>query len=84
MASALPIISTTVGAIPELIIDNETGFLIPPEMPDVLARVLIDFLFNNKFNKLMGLKARERAVSFFSREQMVSKYLKLYDSCLNL
>ena len=46
MAAGLPVISTPVGGVPEMIVNNETGFLVPPGKPDALAdaieKVIVD------------------------------------------
>jgi glycosyltransferase involved in cell wall biosynthesis len=40
MACALPVISTRVGAIPEMVVEDETGLLIPPRDPASLRQAL--------------------------------------------
>ena len=37
MATGLPVVSTRIGGIPEMVIDNETGFLVQPDDPVALA-----------------------------------------------
>lgn len=78
MATGLPVISTQVGGIPELIVNGKNGILIPKQSPDYLFQALGDFL-NNKYDyKQMGLNARERIFSHFDLRHMVSNYLNLY------
>lgn len=61
MAAGLPVISTAVGGIPELIKDGVDGFLFPPGDVKVLAEKIL-FLLNNKNIRLsIGKKARQKA-----------------------
>ncbi len=62
MAAGLPVISTSVGGIPELITDGADGVLFPPGDVNALAEK-ISFLLDNKDIRLnIGKKAREKAV----------------------
>lgn len=72
MAAALPVVTTQVGGIPELIEDGKTGFLFPPGDANALAEK-ISFLLNNRNAGIgIGKKARQKA-----REQMDFKvYVK--------
>ncbi|HIE44065.1 MAG TPA: glycosyltransferase, partial [Candidatus Omnitrophica bacterium] len=40
MASSLPVVATEVGGISEIVIPNETGFIVPPANPSVLSHAL--------------------------------------------
>lgn len=65
MAAGLPVVTTPVGGIPELIEDGETGLLFPPGDVETLAEK-IEFLLNDKDARInIGEKARKKA-----REQM--------------
>jgi glycosyltransferase involved in cell wall biosynthesis len=78
MAAGLPVISTQVGGIPELIVHEKTGILVPEQCPQHLLQALIDFLDNKKDYKQMGSLAKERIFSCFDLEHMVSSYLNVY------
>jgi len=54
MASGLPVISSTVGAIPELIDDGRTGILVPPGMPGQIAEAIITLCKDENLRKSMG------------------------------
>ena len=41
MALGVPVVATAVGGVPEIIVDKETGYLIPPENPQALAEALL-------------------------------------------
>jgi len=78
MAAGLPVISTSVGGIPELIVAGENGILISKQSHNHLLQALTDFLDNKYDYKQMGLNARERIFSHFDLKHMVSNYLNLY------
>jgi glycosyltransferase involved in cell wall biosynthesis len=78
MASGLPVVASTVGAVPEVIINNETGYLVPPGDPQALAdklRLLID---DPKLRRTMGNNARRRAESCFSIDDICDSVVKAY------
>lgn len=83
MASQLPVVSTSVGGIPELVTEKETGFLVPPQNPQRLAGVLEKMvLIPVNERKNMGVKGRERVATYFTIDKMVVAYEQLYMDCL--
>jgi glycosyltransferase involved in cell wall biosynthesis len=71
MATGLPVVATSVGGTPELVIDGVTGFLAPPHRPDVLADKTLSLLQNPGIAKQMGHAGRKRVETHFSLERMV-------------
>lgn len=71
MASGNPVIATDVGGNAELINDGETGFLVPPDNPQSMARSISLLLENHDVRIEMGRKAKERAQTLFSTQAMV-------------
>jgi glycosyltransferase involved in cell wall biosynthesis len=78
MAMRKPVVATNVGGVPELVIDNETGFLIPPRNPDALAKAILNFLVSRAKARKFGEKGRIYAEQKFSLTQMVKNYENLY------
>lgn len=68
MACARPVVATTVGVIPELVVEGETGILVPPCDPSALAEALLTILRNPERGRRMGEEGRKRAVEEFSEE----------------
>lgn len=54
MATALPVVTTPVGAIPELVTDRETGLLVQPENPEALAGGIAALLADRALAKKLG------------------------------
>jgi glycosyltransferase involved in cell wall biosynthesis len=61
MAAGLPLVGTNVNGIRELVVDGETGMLVPPEDPGGLAAALGALLGDPKQRRVMGRRGRERA-----------------------
>lgn len=73
MACQLPIVSTTIGAIPEIIIPDETGILVPPKDTKALVGMLEQLMSDPKLQQKLGQNARQYALRNFSDETMLDK-----------
>jgi glycosyltransferase involved in cell wall biosynthesis len=71
MAAGRPVVATSVGVIPELVADGETGLLVPPGSPEVMAQAIIAMLSDAGSSRSMGERARESALSRFSASAFV-------------
>jgi len=80
MAAGLPVVTTNVGGNPEIVKDNETGFLVPPKNPELLAEKIITLLSDQKLAAAMGEMGRRRAEEYFSINKMARSYEQLYDA----
>ena len=78
MASGLPVIATAVGGNPELVLDGETGCLVPPASVEALARALLRYAQDSELRARHGRNGRARAEAAFSLTAMVNGYLDLY------
>jgi glycosyltransferase involved in cell wall biosynthesis len=77
MQAGLPIVSTNVGAIPEIITDGDSGLLVEPKNPEALAEKIKYFIDNPKIAKQLGENAKEK-MKKFSLEQMIKQTEELY------
>jgi glycosyltransferase involved in cell wall biosynthesis len=71
MATGLPVVSTKVGGIPEMVIENETGFLVPPGDALAMANAIEKLINNHSLAKRLGECGYERAQRLFSIEKNV-------------
>jgi glycosyltransferase involved in cell wall biosynthesis len=83
MACGKPIVATNVGGNPEAIVEGETGFLVPPMLPDLLAQTIERLINAPGLRDQMAIAARLRAESQFSLARMVSAYEDLYEEVLH-
>lgn len=77
MATGLPVVSTNIGGIPEMVIENETGFLVPPgditRMADAIQSVISDRSLAAKLGQFGYLRAQ----ALFSIEKNVRELCEL-------
>jgi glycosyltransferase involved in cell wall biosynthesis len=78
MAVCTPIIASRVSALPEIVVDGETGYLVPPADPTALAARLRDIFNDPDKARLVGENGRKRLESEFSVQRMVESTLKVY------
>lgn len=82
MVAGKPVVATRVGGNPELVIDGETGFLVPEKDSQALAARVLTLLTNSPQAALLGEQGQRRAEAQFSLRAMVSAYQSLYDERL--
>jgi len=82
MATALPVIATDVGGNAQLVVDNETGFIIPSEEVSALADRLQQYVNDKDLLKKHAQAGRDRAEKSFSLEHMVNQYQTVYEQLL--
>ncbi len=78
MASGLPVVSTTVGGIPECVVDGQTGCLVPPGDSAGLAKVLTPLLLDAELRRRWGAAGRERIRQHFSRASQVTRWEEVF------
>lgn len=71
MAMAIPVVSTTVGAISDAVLDGATGILVPPRDPLALSQALQRLLDDGDLRASFGRQARQRAEEVFSIDRML-------------
>lgn len=79
MAQQTPIIASRVSAIPEIVVDQETGLLVAPRDVEGLARALQQLLSDKPLRSHMGLMGRDRLEAYFDVQQMVDQTAALYE-----
>lgn len=82
MAFGIPCIATKVGGVVEIVVDGETGILVPPEDSRRLARGITYLLQNPIAAKRMGEAGRQRVKNYFVPERLAFEIEQVYSSLL--
>src|SRR3989454_5971539 len=77
MATALPVVSTNIGGIPEMVIENETGFLLEPADASALADAIEKVIDDRLLAQRLGHAGYQRAHELFSIEKNVRELCTL-------
>jgi alpha-maltose-1-phosphate synthase len=78
MACGSAVVASKVGGIPEVIVDGETGLLVPPDDPASLAVALNELARDPERAAAMGRAGRERAVAEFDWSTIAARTAELY------
>jgi len=79
----IPVIATNVGGQPDLIVDGETGWLVPPRDPARLAAAILDAVRDPEHTRVMALAGQERARRLFNGVENNRQVLDIYHTILS-
>jgi D-inositol-3-phosphate glycosyltransferase len=82
MACGRPVIGSAVGGILYSVVDGETGFLVPPQRPELLAERLYYLLRHPELREAMGQAARQRVLSEFTWPLVAARTAGVYEKAL--
>jgi glycosyltransferase involved in cell wall biosynthesis len=82
MAHGRPVVASAVGGLRDLVVDGETGLLVPPRDPDALRAALELLLSDRELRRRLGSAARDRARTQFSWERSTDLTLGAYADAL--
>ncbi|MFL5963573.1 MAG: glycosyltransferase family 4 protein [Gaiellaceae bacterium] len=82
MLAGLPVVATRVSAIPEIVVDGETGLLTAPRDATAVADSLARLLDDVELRRRLGLAGLERAHKDFSVQHMAEQTLDVYEEAL--
>lgn len=82
MACGVPVLSSSVGGLPELNVHGQTGYICEIGDTDRMARYAIDLLRDSRRYDRFSSAARERAVTKFSADLVVPQYEEYYRTIL--
>ncbi len=78
MSLAKPIVASSAGGIPEIVLDGAHGYLTPPGEPQVMARRALQLLSDPAQAARLGHAGRERVSQIFTVQLMVERMVTLY------
>ncbi len=80
MAAKKPVIGTCYGGTREIVVDNDTGYIVDPNDIDIVSQRIIKLLINPSLAQSMGERGYERAKNYFDSKEQIDKYIKAYTS----
>jgi glycosyltransferase involved in cell wall biosynthesis len=83
MAMGKPVIGTTIGVIPEVVIDGETGLIIPPKDPSAIASALKKLIQDRDLAIEMGKRGRKLVEERYNESLFTDETLKVYTEALS-
>ena len=78
----IPVIATSVGGIPELIKDNETGLLVESENSQMLLKTINQLLFNYTLQEKITTNGYDFVINNFTWKKILPKYIEFYENVL--
>ena len=78
----VPVIGTNVGGIPELIKNNETGILVPPENPSEIAQAINELLSDREKSEKLATNGNTFVKNNMTWDVILPKYIKFYEDLL--
>jgi glycosyltransferase involved in cell wall biosynthesis len=82
MALGKPVVATAVGGVPEVVLDGETGLVVPPGDPEALANAIGAMLTDRDRAAAMGERGRTRAQTEFDVAEMLERTKAVYADVL--
>jgi glycosyltransferase involved in cell wall biosynthesis len=82
MSSGLPVVTSSRGSIPELVVEGEGGFLCDPSGPEPVAERLARLLDDRALGLKFGLANRERVERLFRWERCVAATRRVYEETI--
>lgn len=79
MSVGKPAVVTAVGGIPDLVLNGETGFVVPPNQPDAFAAALIRVLQDDSLARRLGSAAKARYENGFRAQDTARKLEQLFE-----
>jgi len=77
-----PVVVTDVGAIPEIVDDRKTGFIVPPKNSGALADAIVKLLKDEKLRREMGENAYKKLKTDMSWNKIAEKTIKVYKEAM--
>lgn len=83
MLCGIPVVATCVGGNPEVVVDGETGYLVPPGDTSSFTAQTVKLLLDKNLRKQMGDNGRRRVEREFLLRDVASRYLQIYEGYLS-
>lgn len=78
MMRGTAVVASRQGGIAEIVVEGDTGFLVPPGDAPALSHALLAVLRDRELAEQLGRSARDRARRLMSRELWIDRFVRLY------
>lgn len=82
MAAGIPVVASRVGGIPEIIEQDVSGILVPPQDAPALAKTIGALVQSPERRREMGASGRKRVEAYFTHDRMIRDYTQMYEQLL--
>lgn len=79
LACEVPVVAARVGGLPEVVVEGETGYLLPVGDVEGMAAAALRLLGDDELRRRMGEAGRRRAVETFGQDRVVRRYREIYE-----
>jgi len=83
MASAKAVVATAVGGVPDIVLNGQTGVLVPSEAEEKLSEAMIDLLEDAEKRRNFGKRGQEFVRGKFTQERLFADMARLYENLLS-
>ncbi len=83
MATGIPVLATRVSAVPEVVVDGETGVLVPPSDVKALAEGMLRLAGDPATRARLGTNGRARVAAAFGLDRMIDETIGVYREVLS-
>ncbi len=81
-ACEVPVVASRIGGIPEVVTDNETGFLSDVEDTEKMSDDVLKLVNDEEMRRFFGENSRKYAVSRYSATEIIPQYMRFYEKVL--
>jgi glycosyltransferase involved in cell wall biosynthesis len=82
MATGRPVVTTRSGGPDEIVVDGESGYLVPVDKPEEMVERIVELLDDAELRAAMGARAKARAIERFDAAGASRQYERLYERLL--
>lgn len=79
----IPVVASNIGGFSEIIVNNETGVLVPPNDSESAAAAIEKIIFNSNFSEKITGKARKIVIDRFNFNKSVKQMINIYNNILS-
>jgi glycosyltransferase involved in cell wall biosynthesis len=83
LSNRRPVVASAVGGIVDMIIDGQTGLLVPEKKPDAIAKAVLRLLGQPAYAQQLGEQGYLHARNFFDWDRIMDQYESIYAECVS-